>query len=216
MTCHECTEPYEEFHNNYDSMCESHGVARLDQLKDVYGSEIMTVRAKKYIFQNEAELCAQLERLTQAPTGYIYVNPDYRQHRKYKKINFHAQSVWTNRTNELGLAREPWKWDHWNGSSDFWKSRLKYLARYGFCADASLEMTDENCVLRLFSKVGHRVLTHGFEVSKSRGWEIVDFYKQRQEELDATTGVEIRLDQTLEMNLDDLNISEGTGAIDWS
>ena len=188
--------------------------ARLDQLKDVYGSEVMTQRAKAHVYQLGAELCADLERLTQTPTGYIYTNPDYREHRNYRKVNFQAQSVWVNRTSELGLPREPWKWPHWDHSKDFWKRRLTFLARYGFYADDTLEMTNENCVLRLFNKIGHKVQTFGFEMSKARGREIVEFYTERQAELDATTGIAARLDATLELNLENL-VTEETEDVDW-
>ncbi len=191
-------------------------ITRIDQLKDVHGSEIMTVRAKKHINQSEAYLCASLERLTQASTSYIYRNYDYRQHGNYDKMNFQAQSVWVNRTSELGLPREPWKWANYDHSKEFWKSRLRYLARYGFCADDTLEMTKENCVLRLFTKAGHMILTHGFEVGKARGREVVESYMGRQSELDATTGVAARLDATLElMNLEDL-VTQRRKDVDWT
>lgn len=215
-------------HSDFGNLATVHDVtavvscdrARLDQLKDVYSSEVMTQRAMALVSQSEAELCASLERLTQTPTSYIYTNPDYREHRNYRKVNFHAQSVWVNRTSELGLPREPWKWPHWNDSKDFWKSRLSYLARYGFCADASLAMTEENCVLRLFNKIGHKVQTYGFEMSKARGREIVDFYIGRQAELDATTGVAARLDATLELNLEELgliqSVSKRVENVDWA
>lgn len=205
---------FEFDYNNLESMHDLAEIQRIDQLKDTYGSEVMIHRAEKHIYQIEAYLCASLERLTQAPTSYIYTNPDYRQHRNYDKMNLHAQSVWVNRTSELGLPREPWRWPHWDHSKDFWKSRLTYLARYGFCADDTLEMTNENCVLRLFTKAGHRILTHGFEVSKARGREVVENYIGRQSELDATTGVAARLDATLELNLEDL-VTQRAEDVDW-
>ena len=60
------------------------------------------------------------------------------------------------------------------------------------------------------------ILTHGFEVGKARGREVVESYMGRQSELDATTGVAARLDATLElMNLEDL-VTQRRKDVDWT
>ena len=183
-------------------------------LRDLYSTEIAVSRAENLIETMSVDLAVQAERIAGTTTGYIYYNDDYRTH-TLNPHRFIAFSSWVNRTAELGLPREPWKWGAaWHSSKSFWQKHLHELATYGFSADASVAMSDENCVLRMFYKIGHGVQTMGFEVSKLNGQRVVDVVADHQHELDSTIDLPSRVDHTLQFAIADLT-SGLEEEIDW-
>ena len=171
-------------------------------------------KAENLVETMSVDLAVQAERIAGTTTGYIYYNDDYRQH-TLNPHRFIAFSSWVNRTRELGLPREPWKWGAaWHSSKSFWQKHLYELATYGFSADASVAMSEENCVLRLFFKVGHGVQTHGFEVSKLNGQRVVDVVADQHHELDSTVDLPNRVDHTLQFAIADL--TSGLEEVDWT
>ena len=182
-------------------------------LRDLYSTEIAVSRAENLVETMSVDLAVQSERIAGTTTGYIYYNDDYREH-TLNPHRFIAFSSWVNRTRELGLPREPWKWGTaWHKDKSFWQKHLHELATYGFSVDASVPMSDENCVLRLFYKIGHRVETHGFEVSKLNGQRVVDVVADQHHELDSTADLPNRVDHTLQFAIADL--TSGLEEIDW-
>ncbi len=182
-------------------------------LRDLYSTEVAVKRAEILVESMGIDLAVQAERIAQTTTGYIYYNTDYRNH-QLDPHRFIAFSSWVNRTRELGLPREIWKWKAvWHNDRNFWQKHLHELATYGFSADASMPMGDENCVLRLFFKVGHGVQTHGFEVSKLNGQRVVDTYADERHELDSTIDLPNRVDHTLQFAIADMTL--GLEELDW-
>ena len=183
-------------------------------LRDLYSTEAAVNRSAILVEHTGVDLAVQAERIAQTTTGYIYYNDDYRTH-TLNPHRFVAFSSWVNRTRELGLAREPWKWGTaWHNDKRFWQNHLQDLATYGFSADASVPISEENCVLRLFFKVGHGVITHGFEVSKLHGQRVVDVVADEHHELDSTLDLPNRVDHTLQFAIADL--TSGLEEVDWT
>jgi len=165
-------------------------------------------KSRSIIDSQTAEIIIQSERITQAPTAYLYINRDYLQSHAGALVmdmkNFDPYPSWRRRCTELGRHVAPWHWPEWGHTDHQWERKLMDIATYGFAASDAIDVTEVNSLLRLWWRTGAGVLTVAFEVPKRTAQEVCGSFANIAASRVQTNSQDVSADQL--MKIDDLDI----------